>query len=84
MRRDKLTEVTERDEEYYQPLLSGRQLKEEQQLHWSFQRSALAVNYLLDIPIKVSSVQFPESPTLFTSQESSFISKTENLKLLSS
>lgn len=33
MRRDKLTEVTERDEEYYQPLLSGRQLKEEQQLH---------------------------------------------------
>lgn len=76
------SEVAERDEDYCQALLSGRQLKEKQQLYWCCQR--LPARYLLDIAIKVSSVQFPESPTVSTSQELSLISKTENLKLFSS
>lgn len=49
---------------YFQPLLSRRQLKEKQHWHWYCLRSASPLSYLLDIPIKVSSVQFPESPAL--------------------
>lgn len=83
------SKMAEWHDKYFQSLLSGREFKEKQHWHWHCQRSASPANYLLDIPIKVGSVQFPKSPPLLlhwvselSLQELSWFSKLEIIFLL--